>query len=380
MVESAMQKLAVAARNNTLGKTFLPSKYLPATDNVDAPGVTRAKIRITDAAFKSSEPNEFITDNDYTDIFYAARKYLVDGTFRLLIHPDGPQILEKQFEAFKGFEFKHGLHALALRALHDCDGDSEVREALRAEYESKSQLDVVETALKVIATGNATFNPSNDCKTSTPSCGDNEDKTDMSIEVTTTVEQTTECVDPAVAETQPYGVTTSVTGPVSSTADVHSSSQHGSTTMGCLDYSFSVPSSDLPDGQGAAKIFPPGVQGSLNFQFESDDCIREHMSNISALIESLEGFVSLLKGEKEKPELEAAFAAAYGVNQSAAQGQAQSEEFEQATAASSPAGDESLLVHHSESVCGGSAKSDSDGYFLVEDPQTAEAYDSDESL
>lgn len=380
MVEFAMQNLAVAARNKTLGRNFLPSRYLPATDNVDAPGVTRAKLRITAAAFKSAEPTEFITDNDFTDIFYAARKYLVEGTFRLLLFADDPQTLEKQFEAFEGFEFKHGLHAFAMRALKECNGNSGARETLRAEYESESQLDVVETALKVIAIGNDLFNSSNDCKTSTPSCGDNEDKTDMSIQVTTTIEQTTECVDPAVADTQPYGVTTSVTGPVSSTANVRSSSQQDSTTMGRLDYAFTIPGATLPDGEGAAKIFPPGVQAFFGLQFENDDCARKHMSNVSALIESLEGFASLLKGEKEKPELEAALAAAHGVNQSAAQGRAQSEEFDQATTASSPAADESLLVHHSESVCDDSEKSDSDGYLLVENSQTAEAYDSDESL
>lgn len=381
MVEARMQEIAADARNGTLGPNFLPPNFVPQTRKADAPEVTRNKVRITAAAFKSAKPTDFIVEKEFLDIFIHARKFLVNGAFNL-IRGSTEKAREKHFELYNGFEFENGLYAFAMRALEDLrSGKPELREKLSAGFESEDQLDVMEQALQIIANKDTVPDASDDRKTSAPSSDDNEDKTDMSIQVTTTIDQTCETIDPAVADTQPYGITTSATGPASSAAHVDASSPQHSITMGDIKYEFCATDASNFKGSGNSSVFPPGVHANLRLDFDTGDHLREYMiGNPAALYQSLVSFAAMLTGQAERSELESALATVYGISQPVSQGEAESEEFEQATAASSPVADESTLVHQSESVGSDTEKSDKDGYLLVDNSQTVEAYDSDELL
>lgn len=289
IIEAEIHDLITAAKNGILG-----NKFLPLTDKGDAPQTARLRLFITEAAFRSNQPTDSMAQKGWLDIFHAARKYLVDMTFEL-IKRDNAQLIEHHWEAFQRFGFKNGLYAAAVKALECASNSKNAVASMRDRYKGENQLDVIDKALEVNGSAHAhavlaletATKGSDDGETPNDSRAHDQFMTDMSIKVTTTIEQTEEHLDETMIDAQPYGITTTIIGPGSTAVET-----------GSILFASRVRGGDLTTfSERPINILPAGIHASIRLEGDDADLLRHHMRNPECLIEALQAIAFVLRGD-----------------------------------------------------------------------------------
>lgn len=185
----------------------------------DGPQITTIKIHVRTNAIRTSQPNNVVKNKGpkWVAIFHAVRKDLIDRAIELACL--GTEEGNEQVEVTAIGYFEFGLlFQNVLQALCVVEKSIESEPAIQDEWVSAGKKDILDRVMEKYAAVNAAATAAErerESNSQSPSSGN---EANMTIKAETSIQQISERLDSLDPTPQFYGVSTTITGPVTPAA------------------------------------------------------------------------------------------------------------------------------------------------------------------
>lgn len=261
---------------------------LMASNTQDGSQIFSAKVHVRDCAVKTSEPSIMVISKGplWVAIFHAVRKALITLAIEIALkaEEDGLELVRLTNDEYLDFDrlFCDVLDAISMfkKSIH-------FEQAVQDKWASDGKKDILDQVIEKDAAYAAEKE-----RESNSQSQNGENEADMTIQVETSIQQNSELFNPQMPTAQQYGLSTTITGPVTlvrKTVRFAPTAESESVTISDGDDHWAVSRKEMEPDQ-----LPPGVITRLSLDFESaqhlnsNDLPRAYVAALKAAADVLD--------------------------------------------------------------------------------------------
>lgn len=273
---------------------------LMASSPQDGSQIFSAKVHVRDCAVKTSEPSIMVISKGqlWVAIFHAVRKALITLAIEIALMPeeDRLELIRLTKKEYMDFDL---LYYDVLHAISVFKDSIQFEQSVQDKWAADGKKDILDQVIKKDAAFAAEMERESNSQSQS---GGNE--ADMTIQVETSIQQSSELFNPQMPTAQQYGLSTTIASPatpVRKSVRFTSTAESESVTISDGDDHWAVSRKELEPDQ-----LPPGVVTRLSLDFEltqqlnSDDLPNAYVAALKACAGSLD-YIS--KAESSDEEL-----------------------------------------------------------------------------
>jgi len=261
----------------------------------DGPEITRSKVIVRTCAVNSSEPNDGVKNKglEWLAIFHSIRRDLVARAVEIAYLPEAEQEKQLEITTDKYFEFDNLLQwvlearTAVVKGIHHTP-------YIQDQWTAAGRKDVLDRVVEketALASERAMRGRESSCQPPT-----SRNQADMTIKVETTVQQTSERIDPQETTGQSFGVSTTINGPARKT--VHFEPGVGQLRIGDRENGeFDLVGLGMQQQQAFVEL-PPGVDAVLAITIDQRLQPSERVKDYLAALEAVS--VALFNAQAER--------------------------------------------------------------------------------